>query len=145
MCVCLYSCFFICLSYLLVFSRMISSMMSMNPVVMSETLLQSVHHDPTTLLNTTNLKRPFHRLSSKHLKPKYLLKPFKITYPEDKLRGEFYNDHPFELMNPVVVREERVNECFGLDDGKGGGVVDDGDVKTLKDFGVDDGVVEGER
>ena len=31
--------------------------------------------------------------------------PIKITYPEDKLREDFYGDHPWELARPRVVHE----------------------------------------
>ncbi len=31
--------------------------------------------------------------------------PVEITYKEDKLREEFFNDHPWELARPRVVLE----------------------------------------
>ncbi|KAK0651622.1 mitochondrial ribosomal protein S25 [Cercophora newfieldiana] len=38
-------------------------------------------------------------------KPRNLYKPTKLTFPEDKLRREFYRDHPWELARPMMVLE----------------------------------------
>lgn len=34
-----------------------------------------------------------------------MLKPQKIVYPEDKLRAQFYKDHPWELARPRILVE----------------------------------------
>jgi small subunit ribosomal protein S23 len=34
-----------------------------------------------------------------------MFQPLPITFPEDRLRGEFYGDHPWELARPKVVVE----------------------------------------
>jgi small subunit ribosomal protein S23 len=39
-------------------------------------------------------------------KPSKLFKPQPIIYEEDKLRNEFYSDHPWELARPRVILEE---------------------------------------
>lgn len=44
-------------------------------------------------------------------KPSKMFKPTSIEYPEDRLRKEFYLDHPWELARPRIVLE---------DDGKDG-------------------------
>ncbi|KAK4228926.1 putative 37S ribosomal protein [Podospora fimiseda] len=38
-------------------------------------------------------------------KPKNLFRPTKIVYPEDRLRTEFYMDHPWELARPRMLLE----------------------------------------
>lgn len=39
-----------------------------------------------------------------------LFKPLPITYPEDKLRTEFFGDHPWELAKPRLVVEDSGND-----------------------------------
>lgn len=34
-----------------------------------------------------------------------MFKPIEIKYPEDKLRDDFFNDHPWELARPRTVLE----------------------------------------
>lgn len=55
------------------------------------------------------LTRPYpiqHRPpNSRMRKPKHLFKPQQIVYEEDKLRREFYQDHPWELARPKVMLE----------------------------------------
>jgi small subunit ribosomal protein S23 len=34
-----------------------------------------------------------------------MFQPMPIVYPEDKLRSEFFGDHPWELARPRVVLE----------------------------------------
>lgn len=41
----------------------------------------------------------------KTYKPRYVVKPPKIVYEEDKIRKEFFKMHPFELSEPLVVKE----------------------------------------
>ena len=38
-------------------------------------------------------------------KPSKLFQPRTIVYPEDRLRREFFGDHPWELARPRVVLE----------------------------------------
>jgi small subunit ribosomal protein S23 len=51
---------------------------------------------------------PVHRASLRH-KQKHLRtrppRPQAIVYPEDRLRRQFYKDHPFELSRPKVLVE----------------------------------------
>jgi small subunit ribosomal protein S23 len=42
-------------------------------------------------------------------------KPVHITYPEDKLRTEFFSDHPWELARPRVVLEDSGNDHKAYD------------------------------
>ncbi|MCJ1475244.1 mitochondrial ribosomal small subunit component [Lambiella insularis] len=46
-----------------------------------------------------------HRLKSKSKKPSRQFQPQNITYPEDRLRREFFGDHPWELARPRIVLE----------------------------------------
>lgn len=39
-------------------------------------------------------------------KPSKMFKPTQITYEEDGLRENFYNDHPWELARPRVILEQ---------------------------------------
>jgi len=53
--------------------------------------------------------RPGTRKSSK------MFQPAKITYPEDRLRSEFFGDHPWELARPRVVLEDSGNDAKSWD------------------------------
>lgn len=44
-----------------------------------------------------------------------LFKPLPIVYPEDKLRSEFFGDHPWELARPRLVVEDSGNDAKGYD------------------------------
>ncbi|ORY98512.1 mitochondrial ribosomal protein S25 [Syncephalastrum racemosum] len=44
------------------------------------------------------------RYKQKHLRTK-APRPLRIVYPEDKLRRQFFKDHPFELARPKVLVE----------------------------------------
>jgi small subunit ribosomal protein S23 len=37
------------------------------------------------------------------------------VYPEDKLRSEFFGDHPWELARPRLVVEDSGNDAKGYD------------------------------
>jgi small subunit ribosomal protein S23 len=39
-------------------------------------------------------------------KPSKMFMPQPITYEEDKLRKEFYSDHPWELARPRIILEQ---------------------------------------
>ena len=88
---------------------------------------QRVHQATTQLLSTQRLTAPpswydvvgnvppsqilvrtqpiEHHRQSKTKKPSKMFQPQNITYPEDKLRREFFGDHPWELARPRVVLE----------------------------------------
>lgn len=53
--------------------------------------------------------RPGTRKSSK------MFQPAKITYLEDRLRSDFYGDHPWELARPKVVLEDTGNDAKNWD------------------------------
>jgi small subunit ribosomal protein S23 len=53
--------------------------------------------------------RPGTRKSSK------MFQPAKITYPEDRLRSEFFGDHPWELARPRVLLEDSGNDAKSWD------------------------------
>lgn len=40
-----------------------------------------------------------------HKKPSRMFQPMPIVYPEDRLRSEFFGDHPWELARPRVILE----------------------------------------
>lgn len=42
-----------------------------------------------------------------------LFKPLPIVYPEDKLRSDFFGDHPWELARPRLVVEDSGNDAKG--------------------------------
>lgn len=44
-----------------------------------------------------------------------LFKPLPIRYEEDKLRSEFYGDHPWELARPRLVVEDSGNDAKHYD------------------------------
>ena len=44
-----------------------------------------------------------------------LFKPLPIVYPEDKLRSDFFGDHPWELARPRLVVEDSGNDAKGYD------------------------------
>lgn len=44
-----------------------------------------------------------------------LFKPLAIVYPEDKLRSEFFGDHPWELARPRLTVEDSGNDAKGYD------------------------------
>lgn len=44
-----------------------------------------------------------------------LFKPLPIVYPEDKLRSEFFGDHPWELARPRIIVEDSGNDSKGYD------------------------------
>jgi small subunit ribosomal protein S23 len=44
-----------------------------------------------------------------------MFQPAKITYPEDRLRSDFYGDHPWELARPKVVLEDTGNDAKNWD------------------------------
>ena len=52
---------------------------------------------------------------SKSRKPSKLFKPMNIEYEEDKLRREFFADHPWELARPRIVLEDDGKDAQGCD------------------------------
>lgn len=48
-------------------------------------------------------------------KPSRLFQPLPIKYPEDRLRSEFFGDHPWELARPRLVVEDSGNDAKGYD------------------------------
>ena len=44
-----------------------------------------------------------------------LFKPLSIVYPEDKLRSDFFGDHPWELARPRLVVEDSGNDAKRYD------------------------------
>ncbi|GAB7346578.1 hypothetical protein MBLNU457_5766t1 [Dothideomycetes sp. NU457] len=87
---------------------------------------QRVHQAATRLLETKRLREPppwydiigsmppserltrpaLQRNVNKSKKTSRMFQPIKIEYPEDKLREEFFGDHPWELARPRVVLED---------------------------------------
>ena len=63
------------------------------------------------------LARPVMRIPKmrKARKASKLFKPLPIAYPEDKLRSEFFGDHPWELTRPRLVVENSGNDAKGYD------------------------------
>ncbi|KAF2461287.1 mitochondrial ribosomal protein S25-domain-containing protein [Lineolata rhizophorae] len=67
--------------------------------------------------------RPLQRVGKVRGKgtPAKLFQPLEIKYPEDELRTDFFEDHPWELARPRVVLEDGGNDQkkFGWDWGTG--------------------------
>ncbi|KAF2013664.1 mitochondrial ribosomal protein [Aaosphaeria arxii CBS 175.79] len=64
------------------------------------------------------LARPVQRapkVRGKAKKPSRMFQPLPIKYPEDKLRSEFFGDHPWELARPRLVVENSGNDAKGYD------------------------------
>jgi small subunit ribosomal protein S23 len=62
------------------------------------------------------LVRPVHRFEArgrnrKTKAPSRMFRPMNITYPEDKLRREFFGDHPWELARPKTLLEDSGNDA----------------------------------
>ena len=54
-----------------------------------------------------NTQKSTTRHKQKHLRTRPP-RPAPIVYPEDRLRRQFYKDHPFELARPQVLVENRL-------------------------------------
>lgn len=63
------------------------------------------------------LARPLLRAPrpKKTKKPSRMFQPMPIVYPEDKLRSEFFGDHPWELARPRIIVEDSGNDAKGYD------------------------------
>ncbi|KAF2742463.1 mitochondrial ribosomal protein [Sporormia fimetaria CBS 119925] len=64
------------------------------------------------------LARPVQRappVRGKARKPSRMFQPLPIAYPEDKLRSQFFGDHPWELARPRLVVEDSGNDAKGYD------------------------------
>ena len=63
------------------------------------------------------LARPVLRVPKmrKARKASKLFKPLPIAYPEDKLRSDFFGDHPWELARPRLVVEDSGNDSKRYD------------------------------
>lgn len=48
-------------------------------------------------------------------KASQLFKPVALVYPEDKLRSDFFGDHPWELARPRLVVEDSGKDANGWD------------------------------
>ena len=63
------------------------------------------------------LARPIQRAPRQRgtKKPSRMFQPLPIVYPEDKLRTEFFGDHPWELARPRLVVEDSGNDSKEYD------------------------------
>jgi small subunit ribosomal protein S23 len=59
------------------------------------------------------------RTQHKAKKPSKMFQPARIVYPEDKLRRQFFADHPWELARPRVVLENDGHDAKEWDWGRG--------------------------
>ncbi|QDS76615.1 hypothetical protein FKW77_007776 [Venturia effusa] len=90
----------------------------------SATLNRPVFRDARTISDEGRSRTKFGRASkgfprlSSNLqdnKMKQIFKPLKMGYNEDKLRSDFFNDHPWELARPKVVLEDSGNDSKNWD------------------------------
>ena len=72
----------------------------------SEVLVRPLQHVPS--VSTRRNKRPSR-----------MFQPAQISYPEDKLRQRFFQDHPWELARPRVVLENDGHDSKNWDWGTG--------------------------
>ncbi|KAF2280586.1 mitochondrial ribosomal protein [Westerdykella ornata] len=66
---------------------------------------------PSEILSRPVQRTP--RVRGKAKKPSRMFQPLPIAYPEDKLRSDFFNDHPWELARPRLVVEDSGNDAKG--------------------------------
>lgn len=59
----------------------------------------------TSLVRTLPVQQKDHKPWKKTHRPRGLFMPQKIVYPEDRLRAQFYKDHPWELARPRILVE----------------------------------------
>lgn len=94
----------------------------------SANLVRPVFRDARTLsdeqrsqTNFGKASKKYPRLSSKlqDRKMKQIFKPLKMGYNEDKLRSDFFNDHPWELARPKVILEDSGNDAKNWDWSRG--------------------------
>jgi small subunit ribosomal protein S23 len=66
---------------------------------------------------TETLARPVLRTPrpKKAKKPSRMFQPLPIVYPEDKLRSDFFGDHPWELARPRIIVEDSGNDSKDYD------------------------------
>lgn len=55
----------------------------------------------------------------KNTKPSRMFQPAQIKYPEDNLRKQFFQDHPWELARPRIVLEDDGKDATRVDWSKG--------------------------
>ncbi|KAL8380800.1 hypothetical protein RB595_005203 [Gaeumannomyces hyphopodioides] len=81
--------------------------------------LKAIESIPPSELLTRPVPVQHAEVASKSRSPKNTFKPQKIVYPEDKLRQEFYRDHPWELARPRVILEVDGKDSWHCDWSKG--------------------------
>lgn len=69
----------------------------------------------TSLVRTLPVQQKDHKPWTKTHKPRNLFMPQKIVYPEDRLRVQFYKDHPWELARPRILVENDGADSKGWD------------------------------
>ncbi|KAF2672627.1 hypothetical protein BT63DRAFT_382517 [Microthyrium microscopicum] len=75
-----------------------------------------IMHDVPPSESVVRPVKRFANLNSKRSrKSRRMFQPLEITYPEDKLRTTFFNDHPWELARPKVVLEDDGNDSKNWD------------------------------
>ncbi|KAE9969303.1 hypothetical protein BLS_005422 [Venturia inaequalis] len=94
----------------------------------SGTLSRPVFRDARTVSDEFRSRTKFGRASkgyprlSSNLQDrnmKQIFKPMKMGYNEDKLRSDFFNDHPWELARPKVILEDSGNDFKNWDWSRG--------------------------
>lgn len=90
----------------------------------SAILNRPVFRDARTISDEENSRtrfgrasRAYPRLDSKlqDRNMKQIFKPLQMGYNEDKLRSDFFNDHPWELARPKVILEDSGNDAKNWD------------------------------
>ncbi|EJT79420.1 37S ribosomal protein S25 [Gaeumannomyces tritici R3-111a-1] len=81
--------------------------------------LKAIESIPPSELLTRPVPVQHQKVASKSRSPKNIFKPQNIVYPEDKLRQEFYRDHPWELARPRVILEVDGKDSWYCDWSKG--------------------------
>jgi small subunit ribosomal protein S23 len=80
---------------------------------------RAVYSIPPAEIITRPAAAQLRRPNPRQARPKNIYKPQRIQYPEDKLRTEFYKDHPWELARPRLIVESDGKDAQMLDWAKG--------------------------
>lgn len=73
------------------------------------------HNIMSTYPPSESMARPLMNPRAYGRRSSRMFKPLRIAYKEDKLRSEFFGDHPWELARPRIVLEDDGKNAAGWD------------------------------
>lgn len=132
----------VCLSALHMYPPAPAPLTRINPV-------EAGHFIKPTKNKKTNTDSNYRRINNPKAayKPQYVTRAPKIFYEEDSLRNTFYKSHPFELLNPIKVKQTEDELTVFQDFERSASSkekTDNGKDLSINDF-LFDGELEGER